>query len=68
MYLRDYIWEPQAHLEDLDDETLNSELMLKWNETLGTFRKDEWTLHVRGKRIIRARIWTAVRKILKLLL
>ena len=41
MYLRDYIWEPQAHLEDLDDETLNSELMLKWNETLGTFGKDE---------------------------
>ena len=24
----------------LDDEILNSELMLKWNETLGTFGKD----------------------------
>ena len=40
MYLRDYIWESQAHLDDLD-ETLNSELMLKWNETLGTFGKYE---------------------------
>lgn len=47
--------EPHAHLDLINDKLLDRELMLYWDETVGSRVRGEHVLHVGGMRIAVAR-------------